>query len=175
MVDSPGKRKTIMKLNEQDFEKGESIEGQQVEETTVQKENDNVREILIKKGMKSKEMTGNDNINIGLNKQESASQTKQTSHELIQDNNYHNNLSKQRHIQTMQLQLIKIPSTKDTQLKDKDFETQNKKLEWEEKLHTPQKTYKEITQKIQQKKHIEEKIEDVMAVEIRSIQAKAKQ
>ena len=39
-------------------------------------------------------MIGNDKINIGLNNQESTSQVPQISNELIQDNNYHTNLTK---------------------------------------------------------------------------------
>ena len=53
----------------------------------MQKEHDNISEILINKGMKSKKVTGNDKLNIGLNKQESTSQVKQISNKLIQDNN----------------------------------------------------------------------------------------
>ena len=63
------------------------IDGQHTEETTVQKEHGNISEILINKGLKTKEMIDNDKINIGLNKQESTSQVKQISNELIQDKN----------------------------------------------------------------------------------------
>lgn len=41
-------------------------------------------------------MIGNEKINIVFNKQESALQVKQISNELIQDKNYHINLTKQR-------------------------------------------------------------------------------
>ena len=53
----------------------------------MQKEHDNISEMLINKGMKSKKVTGNDKLNIVLNKQESTSQVKQISNKLIQDNN----------------------------------------------------------------------------------------
>ena len=53
----------------------------------MQKKHDNISEILINKGMKSKKVTGNDKLNIVLNKQESTSQVKQISNKLIQDNN----------------------------------------------------------------------------------------
>ena len=43
--------------------------------------------------MKSKEMIDNDKTNTGLNKQQSTSQEKQIPNELIQDNNYHTNLT----------------------------------------------------------------------------------
>ena len=62
--DSPEKGKKGRK----DLEKEERNEGQHVEETTVRKWYDNISEILINKGMKSKEMTGKDKINIGVNK-----------------------------------------------------------------------------------------------------------
>ena len=64
-------------------------------------------------------------------KQESTSQEKQISNELIQDNNYHTNLTKQRHEQTEQSQPIKILET-GTEQKNKEVENQTKKLEWEE-------------------------------------------
>ena len=57
------------------------------------KKHKNFNEVLINKGMKSKEMIGNDKLIIGLNKLESTSQGKQISNELIQDNNYHTNLT----------------------------------------------------------------------------------
>ena len=59
--------------------------------STVQKEHDNISEILMKKGMKSKEMIGNHQLNVKVN---SISQVKQISNELIQDNNYHTNLTR---------------------------------------------------------------------------------
>ena len=48
--------------------------------STVQKEHDNISEILMKKGMKSKEMIGNHKLNVKVN---SISQVKQISNELI--------------------------------------------------------------------------------------------
>ena len=68
-------------------------------------------EISINKGIKSKEMIGNDQINIALNKQDSTSQVKQISNELIQGSNCHANLTNQKHEETEQLQPIKIPKT----------------------------------------------------------------
>ena len=63
--------------------------------------------------------------------QESTSQEKQISNELIQDNNYHTNLTKQRHEQTEQSQPIKILETGTEQM-NKEVENQTKKLEGEE-------------------------------------------
>ena len=57
-----------------------------------QEQQNNISEILINKGMKSKEMIDNDNFNVKLN---SILQVKQISNKLIQDSNYHNNLTKQ--------------------------------------------------------------------------------
>ena len=45
-----------------------------------------ISDILINKGMKCKEIIGNDKINIGLSKYESASQEKQISNKLIYSN-----------------------------------------------------------------------------------------
>ena len=45
-----------------------------------------ISDILINKGMKCKEIIGYDKINIGLNKQERASQKKQISNKLIYSN-----------------------------------------------------------------------------------------
>ena len=57
--------------------------------------------------------------------------------------NYHTNLTKQKHVQTKQSQPIKIPGA-DTDLKDKKVEDQTKKLEREGSI-----TYNtEITGKI---------------------------
>ena len=47
------------------------------------KEHRNISEILKKSRMKSKEMIGNDKLNIGLNKKEHISQVQQVSNELI--------------------------------------------------------------------------------------------
>ena len=77
--------------NQQDLEKRERNEGQYDEETTVQKEQDNISEILINKEIKSEEMISNDKLNVKVN---SISQVKQISNELIQDNNYYTNLTK---------------------------------------------------------------------------------
>ena len=85
VVNSPGIKKTNSE-SQQDLEKRERNEGQHDEETTVQKEQDNISEILINKGMKSKETIGNDKLSIGLNKQESISQVKQISNDFTQDN-----------------------------------------------------------------------------------------
>ena len=51
-------------------------------------------DISINKGMKSKEMISKDQINIALNNQDSTSQVKQISNELIQNSNCHVNLTK---------------------------------------------------------------------------------
>ena len=58
-----GEREKIVKVKK--------IEGQHVEETTVQKGYVNISEILVNNGMKSKEMADKDKINIGLKKRES--------------------------------------------------------------------------------------------------------
>ena len=59
MVDSPGKRKTNSE-NQEDLEIRERNEGQYDKETTLQKEQDNISEILINnKEMENKEMIGN--------------------------------------------------------------------------------------------------------------------
>ena len=99
----------------------------------MRKEHDNSKEILINKRMKSKEMVGNDKLNIGLNEQVSKSQVKQISNELIQDNNYNTNLTKQGHEQTEQPQPIKALET-NIELKDKEVENQTKKSEREENI-----------------------------------------
>ena len=59
VVDSPGKRKTNSE-NQEDLEMRERNEGQYDKETTLQKEQDNISEILINnKEMENKEMIGN--------------------------------------------------------------------------------------------------------------------
>ena len=127
VVDSPGKRKTNSE-NLKDIEKRERNEGQYDEETTVQKEQDNISEILVNKGMKSKEITGNGKLSVKVN---SLSQVKQISNELIiQDNNYHTNLTKLGHEQREQSHPIKAPET-GTESKDKEVENQTKKLQRE--------------------------------------------
>ena len=60
--------------NQQDLEKRERNAGQYDEETTVQKEQDNINEILINKEIKSEEMISNDKLNVKIN---SISQVKQ--------------------------------------------------------------------------------------------------
>ena len=75
VLDSPGKRKTNSE-NQQGLEKRERNDGQHDEETTVQKEQDNVSEILISKEMKIKENIGNDKLNVKVN---SISQVKKIS------------------------------------------------------------------------------------------------
>ena len=72
---SPGKRKTNSE-NQQGLEKRERNDGQHDEETTVQKEQDNVSEILISKEIKIKENIGNDKLNVKVN---SISQVKKIS------------------------------------------------------------------------------------------------
>ena len=75
VLDSPGKRKTNSE-NQQGLEKRERNDRQHDEETTVQKEQDNVSEILISKEMKIKENLGNDELNLKVN---SISQVKKIS------------------------------------------------------------------------------------------------
>ena len=59
VVESPGKRKTNSE-NQEDLEMRERNEGQYDKETTLQKEQDNISEILINnKEMENKEMIGN--------------------------------------------------------------------------------------------------------------------
>ena len=59
VVDSPGKRKTNSE-NQEDLKMRERNEGQYDKETTLQKEQDNISEILINnKEMENKEMIGN--------------------------------------------------------------------------------------------------------------------
>ena len=104
--------------NQQDFEKRERNEGQYDEETTVQKEQDNISAVLINKERKSEEMTSNDKLNVKVN---NISQVKQIPNELIQDNNYYTNLTKLGHEQTEQSQSIKLKvSETDTESKDKE-------------------------------------------------------
>ena len=91
--------------NQQDLENRERNEGHYDEETTLEKEQDNISEILINKEMKSEEMIDNDKLSIKVN---SISQVKQISNELIQDKNYHTNLRELGHKQTEQLQPIKV-------------------------------------------------------------------
>ena len=73
---------------------------------------------------KKKKMKANDKLILKVN---SISQVKQILNELIQNNNYHTNLTKLGHEQTKQSQSMKLPET-DTELKDKEVENQTKKL-----------------------------------------------
>ena len=78
--------------------------------------------------MKSKEITGNGKLSVKVN---SLSQVKQISNELIiQDNNYHTNLTKLGHEQREQSHPIKASET-GTESKDKEVENQTKKLQRE--------------------------------------------
>ena len=95
-----------------------------MKKTTVQKEHDNISEILMNKGMKSKEMIGNHKLNVKVN---SISQVKQISNELIQDNNYYTNLTRLGHEQREQLQPTKILE-RGTASTDKENETQTKTI-----------------------------------------------
>ena len=64
---------------------------------------------------------------MSLNEQESTSQVKQQiSDELIQENDYHTNIRKQRHLKTEQSQQIKNADV-DTETKGKEVENQIKK------------------------------------------------
>ena len=163
---------------QQDLEKRERNEGQYDEETTVQKEQDNISEILINKEIKSEEMISNDKLNVKVN---SISQVKQISNELIQDNNYYTNLTKLGHEQTEQSQSIKLNvSETDTESKDKEVENQTTKLEREEIItYTAENTKnnRDLTEKYERKRvqHFEERIEEVVAEEIRVIRTRAKQ
>ena len=80
----------------------------------MQKEQDNLSEILINKEMKIKEMIGNYRLNVKVN---IISQVKQISNELIQASNYHTNPTKPGHDQIEQSQPIRIPET-DIESKD---------------------------------------------------------
>ena len=53
--------------NQEDLEKRERNVGQYDEGTTVQKEQNNISEILINKEIKSKEMISNDKLNVKVN------------------------------------------------------------------------------------------------------------
>ena len=113
------KNSEISIKNQQDSEKRERNEGQYDEETTVQKEQDNISEILINKEIKCEEI-GNDKLNVKVN---IISQVKQIFNELIQDNNYFANLTKLGHEQTEQSQSIKLKvSETDTESKNKEVE-----------------------------------------------------
>ena len=71
---------------------------------------------------------------MSLNKQENTSQVKQQiSDELIQENNYHTNIRKQRHLKIEQSQQIKTPDV-ETETKSKEVENQTKKLQIKENI-----------------------------------------
>ena len=148
-----------------------------MKKTTVQKEHDNISEILMNKGMKSKEMIGNHKLNVKVN---SISQVKQISNELIQDNNYYTNLTRLGHEQREQLQPTKILE-RGTASTDKENETQTKKIKKEENLiYTIEnmKDKKEPTEKYGRNirvQHFEERIEEIVTKEIRSIRTRTKQ
>ena len=145
--------------------------------STVQKEHDNISEILMKKGMKSKEMIGNHKLNVKVN---SISQVKQISNELIQDNNCHTNLTRLGHEQKEKLQPTKILE-RGTASTDKENETQTKTIKKEENIiYTIEnmKNKKESTEKYGRNirvQHFEERIEEIVTKEIRSIRTRAKQ
>ena len=165
--------------NQQDLEKRERNEGQYDEETTLQKEQDNISEIFINKELKSEEIISNDKLNVKVN---SISQVKKISNELIQDNNYHTNLTKLEHGQTEQSQPIKLKvSETNTESKDKEGENQTKKLEREEIItyttENIKNNRKDSTEKYGRNRvqYFEERIEELVAERKRSIQTRAKQ
>ena len=161
--------------NQQDLEKRERNAGQYDEETTVQKEQDNINEILIIQEIKSEEMISNDKLDVKVN---SISQVKQISNELIKDNNYYTNLIKLRHEQSQSIKL-KVSET-DTESKDKEVENQTKKLESEEIITYTAENIKNKKDSIEKYKrnrvqHFKVRIKEVAAEEIRSIRIRAKQ
>ena len=165
-------------LKSTDLEKWERNEGQPDSDITVQQEQqDNISEILINMGIQSKEMIDNDKLNVKVN---SILQVKQISNELIQDNNYHTNLTKLGYEQTEHSQPIKISET-GTESTDKEVENQTNKLEKEENVtYTTEymKNNKNSTEKYGRNirvQHLEEGIKEVVLEEIRSIRTKAKQ
>lgn len=90
LVVGSSEKEKIKSESKHNLVKVERTEGQYAEETTIRKDYDNISEILTKKAMKKKETTGNKNKNsIGLTKQESTSQVKQISYDLIQEINSH--------------------------------------------------------------------------------------
>ena len=160
------------------LEKRERNEGQPDSDITVQQEQqNNISEILINMGIQSKEMIDNDKLNVKVN---SILQVKQISNELIQDNNYHTNLTKLGYEQTEHSQPIKISET-GTESTDKEVENQTNKLEKEENVtYTTEymKNNKNSTEKYGRNirvQHLEEGIKEVVPEEIRSIRTKAKQ
>ena len=73
-----------------------------------QEQQDNTNEIVINKGMKSKEIIDNDKLNVKVN---NILQVKQISNEFIQYNNYYTSTTKLSHEQREQSQSIEIPET----------------------------------------------------------------
>ena len=73
-----------------------------------QEQQDNINEIVINKGMKSKEIIDNDKLNVKVN---NILQVKQISNEFIQYNNYYTSTTKLSHEQREQSQSIEIPET----------------------------------------------------------------
>ena len=73
-----------------------------------QEQQDSINEIVISKGMKSKEIIDNDKLNVKVN---SILQVKQISNEFIQYNNYYTSTTKLSHEQREQSQSIEIPET----------------------------------------------------------------
>ena len=141
----------------------------------MQKEHDNINEILIIKEIKSEEMISNDKLDVKVN---SISQVKQISNELIQDNNYYTNLTKLWHEQSQSIKL-KV-SEADSESKDKEVENQTKKLESEEIItYTTEniKNKKDSREKYKRNRvqHSKEGIKEVAAEEIRRIRTRAKQ
>ena len=80
-----------------------------------QEQQDNINEIVINKGMKSKEIIDNDKLNVKVN---NILQVKQISNEFIQYNNYYTSTTKLSHEQREQSQSIEIPET-EIELTDK--------------------------------------------------------
>ena len=148
VVDSPGKRKT-------------NSENQQCLE------------------MKIKEMIGNYKLNAKVN---IISQVKQISYELIQDNNYHTNQTKPGHEQIEESQPIRIPET-DIEWKDNDNWKSNQEIRKTGKYNITYTTEniknnrKGSTEKYGKNirvQHFEERIEQVMEEDTRSIRTRAK-
>lgn len=117
--------------------------------------------------------------NISLNKQKSSSQEKQQiiSDELIQENLYHTNIRKQRHLKTEQSQQTK---TSDIYMrtKSKEFENQTIKLENKENItYITENTEQNVStgKKWKRVQNIAEIIETKVPVEMRNIKIKAKQ
>ena len=73
-----------------------------------QEQQDNINEIVINKGMKSKEIIDNDKLNVKVN---NILQVKQISNEFIKYNNYYTSTTKLSHEQREQSQSIEIPET----------------------------------------------------------------